>query len=82
MCSSVVSFVLSFPLLYLYLSLLKLLDEVRPVGSHRKGTAISGNKVADVVVLFKVLPSGVYVYMYLYHVFTYSVHVLCASNSL
>ena len=36
----------------------QLLDEVRAVGSQKKGTALAGNTVADLVILLRDLPSG------------------------
>ena len=39
--------------------LCKLLEEVRLVGSHKKGTALSGSVTADVVVMFKDIPKGI-----------------------
>ena len=36
----------------------QMLDEVRAVGSLKKGTALAGNIVADVVVLLRDLPTG------------------------
>ena len=39
--------------------LCKLLEEVRLVGSHKKGTALTGSVTADVVVMFKDIPKGI-----------------------
>ena len=35
-----------------------MLEEVRLVGSQKKGTAIAGCMISDVVVLFKSIPVG------------------------
>ena len=43
---------------YMYMPHLQLLDEVRAVGSQKKGTALAGNTVADLVILLRDLPSG------------------------
>ena len=35
-----------------------MLEEVRLVGSQKKGTAIAGSLVTDIVVLYKDIPQG------------------------
>ena len=35
-----------------------MLDEIRLVGSHKKGDALAGNMVADLVVLLREVPTG------------------------
>jgi len=35
-----------------------MLDEVLPVGSQKKGVALTGCKIADAVIIFKKAPTG------------------------
>jgi len=35
-----------------------MLDEVLPVGSQKKGVALTGCKIADAVIIFKKPPTG------------------------